>query len=440
MASPLWEQIAAGSALVAIAGTGWAVVARDGVRRSVNELRASRRSHRAERAAVEATLEEEAFDPGGDPQRRRARFCWRRRITGATGDTTTAGALTRRRSRGGSARTGSPARSISTATRASICWSSTVTASRMIASMCGSALDSKLDVRQHWVDPHTIHVDDRWTLGRHGGRWELLDGRGDRFARPVLSRPLIPTAWEDEDRLREQALTELASDCDRPPAPRRAHEQPGAGARDRLLDLAVIDNRFSPALIDATIRHLLDAWEQETLDRASRLDPLASTTARWLLLEAVCKDLLLACGSPSGISSSPAGEPIAVEPDEVPPAVTVGTSRSPRSASLRTHTTRSSPGTSTTPACDRDRTWTLELTDHPAALWQLVPTRSQHLRDAVDPSDCASIHLRPGNRRYTTKSAVAGRSLATDRTHDAPRGCPRSTGAKVVTTRRRSWP
>jgi len=39
------------------------MLARDGVRRSLNELRATRRSRRAERAAVEATLEEEAFDP-----------------------------------------------------------------------------------------------------------------------------------------------------------------------------------------------------------------------------------------------------------------------------------------------------------------------------------------------------------------------------------------
>jgi hypothetical protein len=39
------------------------MLARDGVRRSVNELRSGMRSRRAERAAVEATLEDESFDP-----------------------------------------------------------------------------------------------------------------------------------------------------------------------------------------------------------------------------------------------------------------------------------------------------------------------------------------------------------------------------------------
>jgi len=196
-----------------------------------------------------------------------------------------------------------------------------------------------------------------------------LDGRGDRFARPALIRPLIPSAWADEGRLREQALAELANDTT---APNPAGLTNSKGARDRLLDLAVIDSRFSPALIDATIRHLLDAWEQETLDHAPRLAPRTAATARRQLLH------------PAGDDPSErfairdvelAGwEPIAVDPDQAPPCMTLSVSIT----AIRFVTDAKDviiAGTSTIRHAI-ELHWKLELAGQPDVLWQLADSRS----------------------------------------------------------------
>jgi hypothetical protein len=230
----------------------------------------------------------------------------------------------------------------------------------------------ELDVRQQWVDPHTIHIDDRWTLGRNGRQWVLLEGRGDRFARPVLTRPLIPAAWADEDRLREQALTELASDAIGTSSAGLTGSS--AAARDRLLDLAVIDDRFAPALIDATIRHLLDAWEQETLDHTGRLGPLATANAHAQLLAPTDHDPSVRFAIRD--IELTGWEPVALDPDHIPPCVVVRVSiKATRSVTDDRNTIIA--GRSTTRHAIGLR-WKLELTDHPAALWQLTDSRSIH--------------------------------------------------------------
>ena len=372
MASPVWEQIAAGSAVVAVVGTGWAMIAGDGLRHSLNELRATRRSRRAERAAVEATLDDESFDPEA--------------IRGAVSEILL---IAEDHWRHWGHHDRSPGRSDAHAIAAWVRVHGLAGAIHLdgeprvdLLGIVNRESESdnrievrvrarlELDVRRHWVDPHTIHIDDRWILGQHAGRWELLDGRGDRFARPALSRPLIPAAWTDDDRLREQALTELARDTTTVnPA---GLTDSSAGPRDQLLDLAAIDSRFSPALIDATIRHLLDAWEQETLDHNHRLTPLAAAGA--------CRQLLEANGADPDVRFAirdielAGWEPIALDPDRVPPHLTV---------SVQIHAIRFVTdandgiiaGTSTISRL-MELHWTLELANHPSALWQLADSHT----------------------------------------------------------------
>lgn len=322
MASPVWEQVAEGSAFLAVLGAGWALAARDGIRRSLNERRAAARSRRAERAAVEATLEEDAFAP--------------ERIRAAVSEILTA-AESRWRYWGGDRL--SQDRADGAAIAGWVAAHGLAGAIHVdgeprvdllrIVNRDGEQDDRvdvrvrvhlELDVRRHWVDPHTIVLDERWTLGRRGPGWELLDGRGDRFADPVLSRPLIPAEWADEDRIREQVFTELA-DEGRPEAGPVGLGGTAGSPRARLLDLAVVDARFSPGLIDATVRHLLDAWEQETLAPAGRLSEITTPQA--------CEHLLRGDNSDQSLRLAVrdielAGwEPVAVAPDAIPPFVNV---------------------------------------------------------------------------------------------------------------------
>jgi hypothetical protein len=121
-------------------------------------------------------------------------------------------------------------------------------------------------------------LDERWTLGRSGGRWVLLSVEGDPLSGPVLSAPLVPTSSADLRRLKEQSLAELAS----------AEKVPeGAALSDlvpadeppslALLDLSLVDGRFLPALIAAAVAHLVEAWEEASSGADA---PLAATASK----------------------------------------------------------------------------------------------------------------------------------------------------------------
>src|SRR5581483_1206841 len=186
----------------------------------------------------------------------------------------------------------------------------------------------------------------------------------------VLTRPLIPVAWADEDRLRELALTELATGTIG--ASSAGLTRSSADARERLLDLAVNDDRFSPALIDATIRHLLDAWEEETLDRTGRLGLLVTESSHQQLLAVSDQDPAVQFAIRD--IELTGWEPIAIDPDRVPPSVTVRVSIK-ASRFLTNEVNAIISGTSTTRHAI-ELHWTLELTDHPAALWRLADSQS----------------------------------------------------------------
>jgi hypothetical protein len=78
-----------------------------------------------------------------------------------------------------------------------------------------------------------------------------------------LGSSLIAGAWADQQRLHERSLTELAQS---EPA---AAVLPGGDLVDgdadvmhQLLDLSVVDARYLPALLETTLVHIVDAWEQ----------------------------------------------------------------------------------------------------------------------------------------------------------------------------------
>jgi hypothetical protein len=107
-----------------------------------------------------------------------------------------------------------------------------------------------------------FRIDERWTLVHEGMRWRLAADMGDPLAASLLSSPLVAAPEDDASRLHEASLEELTEP--RPHGGTAPGEltDPSAPAPERLRDLAVADDRFDPLLIEAAIRHIVEAWEE----------------------------------------------------------------------------------------------------------------------------------------------------------------------------------
>lgn len=215
-----------------------------------------------------------------------------------------------------------------------------------------------------------VRLDERWTLGRSGGRWVVLAMGGDPLGGPVLTAPLVPNPSFDTDRLREESLAELAKsekvgadvdlgqlvDADEPPAL-------------ALLDLSVVDGRFAPALVAATLARVLEAWEEAVTGSERPLEQLAGPKARAALLRAgpgrrlVMRDAVLKSWEPTGLhlSERPPSIEVAVEVEAVRYVVTdAGSYRAGND----------------TDAHRMALSWILELTDSDKAPWRLATSNN----------------------------------------------------------------
>ena len=121
-------------------------------------------------------------------------------------------------------------------------------------------------------------IEQHWTLGRRGDRWELLAVSDE----PVSDcRRLVPTPWHDHDHLHGESLRELADDD--PFVPRAGENLPGDAAA-RVRDLSLVDGRYARPVIESVLARLLDGWEQAALGRPELLRQLATVQAQRQLL------------------------------------------------------------------------------------------------------------------------------------------------------------
>jgi len=218
--------------------------------------------------------------------------------------------------------------------------------------------------------PHRFKLDERWTLGRIDGTWGLLSVDGDPLAGPVLSAPLIPAGWADEQRLREQALAELAQgDAPSPSAQLREIVSATDPPSVVLGDLSLIDGRFSPALLASTLEHLIGAWEQATISSDAPLHGLATHEVIDALLRPVegtgparliLRDTQLKAWEPTRLDFH-------TEPPRIAIAVTIRCVRFLVSAD----TGEPIRGNPRDPQ-ELKPVWTLELTESPTSTWKLV--------------------------------------------------------------------
>ena len=111
--------------------------------------------------------------------------------------------------------------------------------------------------RRRWID-------ERWTLLLIKGQtWRLVKAEGFSTEAMSLIGAQITNPAEDDQRLQEQALGELVVVHD-PAVEIASLTDRQAPAHQQLLDLSVVDDRFSPAVIEVTLKRLIELWEQAT--------------------------------------------------------------------------------------------------------------------------------------------------------------------------------
>ena len=107
-------------------------------------------------------------------------------------------------------------------------------------------------------------VAEYWTLGKRDGRWVLLSIEQDAEGAHHLDADIVASPWGDEGRLRDEAVTELAIADAVPDAAIAgvADLDFDGTARAAALDLAMVDGRFAPDVLEAAARRAVAAWAE----------------------------------------------------------------------------------------------------------------------------------------------------------------------------------
>jgi len=127
-------------------------------------------------------------------------------------------------------------------------------------------------------------LDEYWTLSKQGNRWVLESIEVGEEGKHHLKAPVVATPWGDDERLRQDAVAELAT-ADGAPEGFAPAELAGDGAGAlAVADLALADSRFDVDLIEATVRRIVDAWEAAVDGDDAALEALAHGDAVRALL------------------------------------------------------------------------------------------------------------------------------------------------------------
>ena len=130
----------------------------------------------------------------------------------------------------------------------------------------------------------TVTSVEYWTLFKRDGAWRLASIEQDAEGAHHLDRPIVPTPWDDDERLRDEAVAERAAEDAAPAgfAPAQLADLDFDGtARAAALDLALADGRFDPDLIEASVRRVVEAWahavdgDDDALAAAARPEAVA---------------------------------------------------------------------------------------------------------------------------------------------------------------------
>jgi hypothetical protein len=219
------------------------------------------------------------------------------------------------------------------------------------------------------LDPHTVHVDELWTLGRFRTSWRLLSTDGDPLSGPALGASLIPTPWADDARLGEESLRELSQPNGVAQPPPGELVAPQRSVNATLADLALVDGRFARELLGLEIGRLFEAWSHATTGPGRPLHLVARDTAADALLHPrgpasrlVLADARLKTWRVDSLRA-----------DATPPRVGVSVTASAIRYLVDTVSGEHQAGSTTIPHTI-ELSWTLELADDAHTTWRLAST------------------------------------------------------------------
>jgi predicted lipid-binding transport protein (Tim44 family) len=134
-----------------------------------------------------------------------------------------------------------------------------------------------------------ITLEEYWTLARRDGQWMVLSIEQRAEGDHQLAEPIVASPWSDDQRLEDEAVTELAVADALPEGFTTADlaQVDFAGdARARALDLSVADGRFAPGVLEAAARRAVAAWAEAVDGDDAALEAVASPDAVGELLYA----------------------------------------------------------------------------------------------------------------------------------------------------------
>jgi predicted lipid-binding transport protein (Tim44 family) len=121
-------------------------------------------------------------------------------------------------------------------------------------------------VKKTGASSEVVSVAEYWTLARRGDRWIVASIESDAEGAHNLDAPLVPSPWSDDQQLFDEAVVERASaDAALPDGVRAADLVDvdfADDARKAALDLALVDQRFGPDVLEVAARRAVSAWAQ----------------------------------------------------------------------------------------------------------------------------------------------------------------------------------
>ncbi len=109
-----------------------------------------------------------------------------------------------------------------------------------------------------------VRLCEYWTLARSENEWRVDSIQSEDEGAGVLKAPLVASPWSDEGRLHDAAVIEgamaSAAPVGSPAADELVDVDYADNARAAALDLALVDGRYGPEVIEAAVRGVVPAW------------------------------------------------------------------------------------------------------------------------------------------------------------------------------------
>jgi predicted lipid-binding transport protein (Tim44 family) len=137
-------------------------------------------------------------------------------------------------------------------------------------------------IRRKGDNDDLMTLEEYWTLARRDGQWMVQSIEQRAEGDHQLDEPIVASPWSDDQRLEDEAVTELAVADALPEGFTTADlaEVDFAGdARARALDLSVADGRFAPDVLEAAARRAVAAWAEAVDGDDAALEAVASPDA-----------------------------------------------------------------------------------------------------------------------------------------------------------------